>query len=102
MKGRTTVNHCIWGEYGDLEDLAVFSYFKDMQLPLHSHLYLTVHLNPYRSWWRRLVKAVRYVFGERSCYGEFNEIVMTVYDVKDTIRFLQQFLNDIDEMRVNR
>lgn len=39
-------------------------------------LFLEVHLRP-APFWKRVGKAVRYVFGHRSRYGSFEEIVLT-------------------------
>jgi hypothetical protein len=40
-------------------------------------VYLTVHLVPTRSWWRRLRAAVRHVFGGSPCgFGDWAEVII--------------------------
>ncbi|MDD5091861.1 MAG: hypothetical protein PHQ23_13215 [Candidatus Wallbacteria bacterium] len=39
-------------------------------------MYLHIHLRPEHSLWKRIVRAVRYVCGRRSRFGDFDEFVI--------------------------
>jgi hypothetical protein len=45
-------------------------------------LFIEVHLSPLPLW-KRLGNAVRYVFGRRSLYGDFEEIILRPEDALD-------------------
>ena len=42
-------------------------------------VYMTVHL-PKQSLWRRIKDGIRYIFGHRSKYGDFDEVVLNPDD----------------------
>lgn len=74
---------------GSLEHLVRFSYFEDEK----DFVYLEIHLAPDRSFFRRLFNAIKYIFGHRSKYGDFDEILLdknTVLKLKEACeKFLQ-------------
>lgn len=39
-------------------------------------VYVTIHLRKF-PFWKRLVNGVKYIFGHRSKYGDFDEIILT-------------------------
>jgi len=43
-------------------------------------VFVTIHLNPERSIWKRIKHAVMYIFGYRCRYGHFDEIVLKKSD----------------------
>lgn len=45
-------------------------------------LFIEVHLSPL-PFWKRLGNAIRYVFGRRSPYGDFEEIILGPHDALD-------------------
>ena len=67
MKRTLFVCHC-----GSLEHSFVVSADEDL-------FYVEVHLSPL-PFWRRLRNAVRYVFGRRSPWGDFEEVVLDPYE----------------------
>lgn len=54
--------------------------------------YISVHLYP-KSFFERVIHAVKYIFGFRSKYGDFEEILINKEDVKDIINILNNYLN---------
>lgn len=55
--------------------------------PEEDEIYLEVHLSPL-PFWKRVRNAVRYVFGRRSKYGDFEEIILSpsqAFDLGDTL-----------------
>lgn len=55
--------------------------------PAEDEIYLEVHLSPL-PFWKRVRNAVRYVFGRRSKYGDFEEIILSpsqALDLGDTL-----------------
>ena len=42
----------------------------------NNHLIIEYHLKTYKGFWKRLVTAVRYLFGYRSKYGEWDSIIL--------------------------
>ena len=47
-----------------------------------SEVYVNVHLVTWKGFWRRLLDGIRYVFGHRSVYGEFDEIILRKEDAE--------------------
>ena len=45
-------------------------------------IFLEIHLVPL-PFWQRLGNAIRYIFGERSKYGDFEEILLSPYEALD-------------------
>ena len=43
-------------------------------------VYACVHLTSYRGFWKRLWHGLKYAFGHRSRYGEFDEIILRKKD----------------------
>lgn len=60
-------------------------------------VYMSVHLAPL-PFFKRLVKGIKYIFGYRSKYGDFDEIIITRKDVgkvEKVVRWLNQNHNPI-------
>lgn len=55
--------------------------------------YFTIHLTTWRNPFKRFWKAMKYVFGYRCRYGDFDEFILNPRDVK---RF-KEHLNKLDE-----
>lgn len=43
-------------------------------------VYVSIHLANYRGFWKRLWHGLKYAFGHRSRYGEFDEIILRKED----------------------
>lgn len=75
----------------NIEHQLVFSYFKD-----EPELYVTVHLNPEYSFWKRLKLAIKYIFGYRSMYGEFDEFIFNEDEIdklENIVKYLKNVFN---------
>ena len=58
------------------EHQLIFSYFKDDNF---GDVYVTVHLVP-DSFWKRIKNAIKYIFGYKSKYGDFDEFIFKKED----------------------
>lgn len=70
-------------ECGCVENMLKFEYHDDL-----SYLWVNYYL-PKQPFFKRLVNAVKYIFGYKSRYGDFGETVIN--DVEPLIEFLQDF-----------
>lgn len=55
-------------------------------------LYCSIHLYPL-PWYQRLINGIKYIFGYRCCYGDFDEFVFNqshIQYLKEMIEFLEQ------------
>jgi len=57
----------------------IFLYDDD---PEWNSVYLHVHLNPDRGFWKRVINGIKYIFGYRSKYGAFDEMVISPKDAE--------------------
>lgn len=62
-------------ECNSFEHQIVMSYFED-----EKEVYCSVHLIPERNVFKRIIHAVKYVFGHRSVYGDFDEFIFNPKD----------------------
>ena len=62
-------------ECNSIEYQIVMSYFED-----EKEVYCSVHLIPERNVFKRIIHAVKYVFGHRSVYGDFDEFIFNPKD----------------------
>lgn len=58
---------------GNTEHQLIFRVFDGDDDPL---IYVTIHLCKF-PFWKRLINGVKYIFGHRSKYGDFDEIILT-------------------------
>lgn len=58
------------------EHQLVFNYFED---DIGGDVYVEVHLVP-DSFWKRIKNAIKYIFGHRSKYGDFDEFIFKKED----------------------
>jgi hypothetical protein len=72
----------------DPEHQFVLTYYEDDE---EKEMYMQVHLVNYDNFFRRLWTAVRYLFGYRSRYGEFDEVVLNLDSVRTLVDFLLDF-----------
>lgn len=66
-----------------------------MLLDTDNDLFFTVHLAPL-PFFRRIKNAIKYIFGHRSVYGDFEEFILKIEDVDKMIEILQEFKKDYD------
>lgn len=62
-------------ECNSIEHQIVTSYFED-----EKEVYCNVHLKPERNVLKRIIHAVKYIFGHRSAYGDFDEFIFNPKD----------------------
>lgn len=62
-------------ECNSIEHQIVMSYFED-----EKEVYCSVHLKPERNVFKRIIHAVKYIFGHRSIYGDFDEFIFNPKD----------------------
>ena len=70
------------------EHQLIFSYFTD-----EKEVYVSVHLIPEYNIFRRIWKAIKYIFGHRSIYGHFDEFIFKPEDA-DKLQSIVNFLKD--------
>ena len=59
-------------------------------------LYCSIHLSPL-PWYKRIVNGVKYIFGYRSCYGDFDEFLFDkkhINKLDQMVTFLKESQND--------
>ena len=74
---------------GDLEHLLVFQYFPGDE---DAVMFVSSHLNPARRWWSRVWTVVKFMFGWRSTFGEYDELVVQSDALERLILFLSAAL----------
>lgn len=55
-------------------------------------VYMEVHLTPF-SFWQRLKNGIKYIFGYRSMYGDFDDIILRkedVHKIERVVEFLKK------------
>lgn len=72
-----------------MSDEHVFKFVYD---PTENELYLSVHIRDWQPWWKRVWIAVKYVFGYKSKYGEWDTVI---FQPRDAIR-LRNILNTFE------
>lgn len=61
-----------------IEHQVVFTYFTDNK-EIEGDVYMTIHLIP-DSFLKRLINGIKYIFGHRSKYGDFDEFIFNRKD----------------------
>ena len=61
---------------------------KDEEL---KYIYATIHLKPL-PWYKRITNGIKYIFGYRSAYGDFDEFILSHKHV-DTLSKMADFLS---------
>lgn len=69
--------------------LIIFSYSDD---EISNDVYMTVHINPCYGFWKRLVHAMRYLFGHKSKYGDFDTFIFKSEDA-DRLQKIVDYMN---------
>lgn len=53
------------------EHSLIFQYDED-----EHEAYVSIHLSNYRNFWERLIHGIKYIFGYKCKYGDFDEIIL--------------------------
>ena len=80
----------------DQEHIIFLNYWTDDDT-LDADLTVEPHLNPEWRWWRRIWLAVKYVFGYRSRYGEYESISLNRKTARAVYDFIGRFLAICEE-----
>ena len=62
-------------------------------------LYVTFHLHSHKGFFRRLWRGIRYAFGYRSRFGEWDELVLFADDADEIARFLGAYAAEVRNRR---
>lgn len=65
----------------------------------HPELSVHVNLGDYPSFWRRVWLAVRYIFGYKSKYGQYDVMTIRVEDLPRMMSLLENFKNKVEQFR---
>ena len=76
-------------ECSSMEHTMRFMYWKEKD-PSDDRVYVTIHLAPEKSFWKRLVNAIKYMFGYRSRYGDFDEVIIEPTKAKQIVTLLSK------------
>jgi hypothetical protein len=71
-----------------LEHHLIFHF--DPELGSNDLMFVNMNLNHYLPWYKRILRAVGYVFGRKSRYGDYDEVVLTreqVERIRDRFNF---------------
>lgn len=58
-------------------------------------VYVYIHLVPEYSIWKRIKNAVKYIFGYKSAYGEFDEFILTKDHIDDLERVVTHLKREL-------
>jgi len=76
-----------------IEHQLIFEYLTDEESDEKS-LSINIHLTAWENFFQRLVAGIRYAFGHKSRYGEFDNILVSPDEAKNLIEFLQKFIEE--------
>ena len=60
-------------------------------------IYVETHLTNYKGFWKRVWAAIKYTFGYRSIYGDFDCLIMSPTSVTKLRNSLNTFLHENDQ-----
>lgn len=71
---------------GSIEHQFSFVWWEDEEL--EGEVYMEVHLNPL-SFWQRLKNGIKYIFGHRSIFGDFDDVILRKEDAHKLERVVE-------------
>ena len=77
---------------GSVEHQIIFMWFDDNDDNDDKEVFAQVHLTTNKTFWKRIISGVRYIFGYKSRFGNFDEIILTndhVEGLKNVIKKLE-------------
>lgn len=84
---------------GHIEHLIVLTFDPTESESKYQEMYLEVFLNPHRNFFVRIWYAIKYIFGYRSKYGHFDEVVLGKNQVSKLMDFLTKFEHTVAQER---
>lgn len=85
MKQKLFVCDC-----NSVEHQIVITYFPDEK---YGDIYCSIHLKPESNFFKRIRNAVKYIFGHRSIYGDFDEFIFKPEDA-DRLQKVVDYLKE--------
>jgi hypothetical protein len=82
----TSTHDLLICECENIEHQIIFSYFEDDDI---KEVYMSIHLIPEHNIFKRIWKAIKYVFGYRCEYGHFDEMILKKSDAKKLLNILK-------------
>jgi hypothetical protein len=64
---------------------------------LDEYLYVHFYLHDYNRWWKRLWHGIKYIFGHKSRYGHWDEILIEADEIEPLIEYLQDALKTVKQ-----
>lgn len=87
-----TVNKLFICSCNSIEHQLVISYFIDEK---DREVYCSIHLIPESNIFKRIWKAIKYIFGHRSIYGDFDEFIFKPGDADKLQEVVNYLRNNI-------
>jgi len=81
-------NEVIICECGSFEHQAIFYFLEDDDYM--KDLYVSVHLTTYRSFFKRLLHGLKYIFGYKSRFGAWDELIFSDEQKEQLFEYLKQ------------
>lgn len=91
MSMEDTINKLFICACNSVEHQLIMTYFTDEK---DGHVYCSVHLKPESNVFKRIWKAIKYVFGHRSIYGDFDEFIFKPDDANNLQQVVNYLKND--------
>ncbi len=73
----------------NVEHQLIFAYFDDEP---NGDVYCSVHLYPETNIWKRIKNGIKYIFGHKSKYGDFDEFILKKEDapkLEEILKYLK-------------
>lgn len=73
----------------NVEHQLIFGYFDDEP---NGDVYCSVHLRPETNIWKRIKNGLKYIFGHKSIYGNFDEFIFKKEDahkLEEIVKYLK-------------
>ena len=87
------INELFMCQCGSVEHTVIAQYWPD-----ENDVYLSIHLAPL-SFWERVKNGIKYIFGHRSKYGDFQEIIINPDDA-DRLQDVVDMLKEVKKKEV--
>lgn len=89
--------HLVLCDCGQAEHQLIWRYFPGEQEPQEQLLYIDIHLRAWEGFFRRLWAGLRYAFGHRSKYGDWDDVIIDKRAARKLRSFIDEFINDAAE-----
>jgi hypothetical protein len=74
------------------EHQMILRYCDNSDEMMEDEIYVDIHLITHKSFWKRLIAGIRYIFGHTSKYGDWDEMILTGSEISQ----LRDYLNKLD------